>query len=207
MIQFDKHLMPRKDKPVWLGFSGGADSLAAAHFLKSGGWDVRLLHVKHFTTVNSSVICTQAQQAADALGLECIVFFPHEEVKPSEAAAYRIRHDAVTDWPFPVVLCNHLNDLAEGYFINCQQGFPDRVPLVAVNGNKIRPFLRTKKEDFMHYLEGKKLTHLIVPDPMISLRGNLRTEIFPRLGDDWTSAARKLFVDSGRIYVGYQTGE
>lgn len=202
MIQFDKHLMPRKDKPVWLGFSGGADSLAAAHFLKSGGWDVRLLHVKHFVTVNSSVICTLALKAADSLGLECTVFFPNEELKPSEAAAYAIRHEALSNLPHPVILCNHLNDLAEGYFINCQQGFPDRVPLVAVNGNKIRPFLRTKKKDFEDYLQRKGLTHLIVPDPMISLRGKLRTEIFPRLGDDWTSSSRKLFVDSGRIYVG-----
>jgi hypothetical protein len=59
---------------------------------------------------------------------------------------------------------------------------------------------RTKKKDFLRYLEGKKLTHLIVPDDMLSFRGKLRDTVFPTIQDDWTSAAKKLFVDTGRIY-------
>lgn len=205
MILFDKEVMPPKEEAFFLGFSGGSDSLAAAHFLKQGGWNITLLHVIHFPTADSFFIREGVEQAGWALDLPVeyihgYVNAPKDKTVPNEANAHWIRSEAISSVNMPVVLCNHLNDLAEGYFMNCMQGFPDRVPLVAVNGWRRRPFLRTKKKDFYRYLEGKSLTHLIVPDDMLSLRGKLRETVFPTLQDDWTSAARKLFIDTGRIY-------
>lgn len=202
MILFDKHILPRKDEPIDLGFSGGADSLAALVWLRAGGWNVRPVHVSHFYNHRSYQIAKAVKTLYDYLEVEGVVHDLDSRLEPTEANAYKLRKYVWghSDQDRPVILCNHLNDLAEGYFMNCMQGFPDRVPLVATNGHKLRPFLRTKKVDFYRYLVGKNLTKLIIPDDMISLRGKLRETVFPTLQDDWTSAARKLFIETGRIY-------
>ncbi len=199
MIRFDKHLLDR-DKEYDLGFSGGADSLAALLFLRAGGWNIRPVHVSHFNNTRSRNIARGVSLLWEYLGVEGVIHTMDSDMEPTEANAYKIRNYVWGNSDRPVILCNHLNDLAEGYFMNCMQGFPERVPLVAVNGNKIRPFLRTKKASFYTYLENRGLTHLIIPDDMLSLRGKLRETVFPTLQDDWTAPAKKLFVDTGRIY-------
>ena len=206
MIQFDSHLLDRSKK-YYLGFSGGPDSLAAAHFLSRGGWNIELLHVQHFNTRASIDILNGCRSAAEALKLpfSCFggFFYAEDRDDLSEAAAHEIRSKIIADRAVPTILCNHLNDLAEGYWMNCQAGYPNRVPLVARNGNKVRPFLRTKKVDFLSYLNHHGLTPLIVPDSMLSFRETLRQQVWPAIGQDWTGAARKLFVDTDLIYKEY----
>ncbi len=200
MIKFDKNLLDRSVSYT-LGFSGGVDSLAGLVFLLNGGFNITPVHVSHFYNQRSLEIERGVNYIYKELGIKGEIVDLDSILTPTEANAYALRNGVWYESERPVILCNHLNDLAEGYFMNCMQGFPDRVPLKAVNGKKIRPFLRTKKVSFQTYLENRGLKHLIVPDDMLSLRGKLRETVFPILQDDWTAPAKKLFVDTGRIYV------
>lgn len=200
MIQFDKKLLDR-EKEYYLGFSGGVDSLAAAHFLINGGWRVTLLHVMHFRTKESERIAVGAGMTAMTLGARFEYFDGSSfDLPPSEANAYTIRHSLITSAKFPVIICTHLNDMGESYFMNMCAGHLDRVPARAVSGNKVRPFLRTKRKDFERYIDSKDLRHLVVPDSMRSERGRLREKVFPVIGQDFSDLCRRLYIDTGKVY-------
>jgi tRNA(Ile)-lysidine synthase TilS/MesJ len=206
LIQFDKHILDRSQQ-YYLGFSGGPDSTAAAHFLKQGGFNLTLLHVQHFNTPESIRIKDECEKSAKALGIPFFAFrgffVAENRNDTSEAAAHAIRSTVINSRFIPTILCNHLDDMAEGYFMNCINGTPNRVPLVARHGLKVRPFLRTRKAHFGMYLAKHGLTDLIVRDDMLGFRGVIRKQIFPLIETDLTSVTRRLFVDTGLIYKEY----
>ena len=210
MIKLDHYLLD-KSKPLYIGFSGGYDSLVAAHFLKRGGWDVRLLHVKHFDNDNSSSILNGVTRAAIALQLPLTVLSPitHSfelyvfSIQKSfcnELGAFTIRDVIIRSLPYDVVIVHTLNDLAETYLQNCIKGNPSKIPLKAVSGNKVRPFLRTKRRDIEEYAFRNNIESLVVPDHMPNQRAVLRSQVFPALNTDLTSVARRLFIDNDLIY-------
>jgi tRNA(Ile)-lysidine synthase TilS/MesJ len=210
MIKFDKHLLD-KQQEVYLGFSGGYDSLSLAYFLKRGGWNVKLLHVRHFDTDNSYQILNGVRHAAKVLDLQLQVITPYDlsaelyafskmEYNQTEAGAFIIRDSLIRSLPYKIVIAHTLNDLAETYFLNCLKGNPTKIPLMAVNGNKIRPILRTRRVDIQKYADKYELTDLVVPDSMANLRAVLRQQVFPVLNNDLTTVVYKMFINSGLIY-------
>lgn len=210
MLFFDKQLLNRNDK-VHLAFSGGIDSTAVAHFLKRGGWDVELLHIKHFDNENSKRIAKGVRASAASLGLPLLIITPNPsdtllyEYKTNdkywnENGAYHIRNTLIRRQPFNVVIAHTLNDLAESYMLNCMKGVPMHVPLYAVSGNKIRPFLRTPRSNTEDYVQSHGLSKLIVPDDMHSQRKILRETVFPALNNDLTTVVRRLFIANSLIY-------
>ena len=204
MIQFDKHLLDRS-KVVHVSFSGGVDSLATAVFLRNGGWNVKLIHVQHMLNQYDLNIANGCKRSAFMLGLPLVTLLPTKgqskllDASPSEAACSIVRRE-LTKHLDQLVLAHHKNDLAEGYFQNCIKGTPMKVPLRAVSGNRIRPFLRTTKQDFIDFLSNKEERHLVVPEWMGSQRQLLREQVFPLVGTDFSRAATKLFIDTGLIY-------
>lgn len=200
MIKFDKDILDKSEKH-YLGFSGGVDSLASAHFLKQGGWDITLFHVRHFNTPRSDSIYDGVCRASKHLGLPLIVYNASAPGPGSEAEAFRIRTEAIQSLGKPVILCNHLNDLAETYFQNVLKGDIESVPLKVRSGFKVRPFLRTEKKAFIEYVQRRNLMEYVVPDDMPNQRQVLREQIFPILGQDLTSVVRRLYIDTGRIYT------
>lgn len=199
MIRFDKNLL-LKEQHFYLGFSGGVDSLAAAVFLKRGGYNFTLLHIEHFDTEHSARIAEGVRVAAKEIGIGLLVIPVKSSLEPNEANAHKIRSEVFSSQDCKVVLCNHLNDMGESYFMNMCRGHPERVPIYAVNSNIIRPFLATRKKDFEDFGKNNSLEHLIVPDYMKNERYRLRTEVFPVIGQDFTKVCYKLFISSGRIY-------
>lgn len=204
MIKFDHQLLDR-DRHYYLGFSGGVDSLAAAKFLNDGGWNITLLHVRHFPTPASEEIAIKAERAAWHLGIRMRVFTPYvgqpeDKLMPSEVNAHYLRNQAFAQADSPVIICSHLNDMGETYFLNMCAGHPDWIPLKAVQGNKIRPFLRTRKDDFRDYAHKHILLPYVVPDHMPNRRAVLRSTVFPTIGQDFTGVCRKLYIDTGKIY-------
>lgn len=210
MLRFDKQLLSRSS-PVYVGYSGGKDSTALAHFLNRGGWDVRLIHIKHFNNDNSKRIAEGCSYGSYKLGLPLLIMSPQSysddlyeySQRPdnvNESGAFYIRNTLLRSLPHDIVLANTLNDLAEGYLLNCLKGKPNIVPVRAVSGNKIRPLLRTRSVDIIQYVNSHGLDNLIVRDTMPNMRQVLRSKVFPALDTDLTSVACRLFVDTGKIY-------
>jgi tRNA(Ile)-lysidine synthase TilS/MesJ len=198
MLQFDNWAV-NKDSKVTLGFSGGNDSLAAAHFLARGGWDVSLFHVRHFNTAHSDRIAHGVELAAHSLSLPLEIYDGTVfDMPPSEGNAYVIRDRAITSRNSSVIVCSHLNDMGESYFMNMCSGHVDRIPLRLFSGNKVRPFLRTRRAAFERYVMHNGLSSLVVPDDMKSERGRLRREVFPVIGQDFASLCKRLYIDTGK---------
>lgn len=211
MIHLDKDLIAR-DQHFYLGFSGGIDSLGAALFLKKGGYNFTLLHVKHFENVASDDIMLGVVTLGDKLDLPYIIVSGADladksiaqlsyTTRPSEDSAYKIRKAVFHQLGKTVVTAHTLNDLAESYLQNCIKGSPSHTPLLAVSTGVIRPFLRTLRKDFEYIVEQHGYMNAVVPDSMHNQRKVLRESVFPALGTNLCGTVRRLFIDTGKIYT------
>lgn len=199
MIHFDKQLLNR-DKHFYLGFSGGQDSLAAAVFLSRGNYDFTLLHVKHFLSDNSLNIEQGVLRAARALNLPLQIIQGSSLLSGTEGSAHAIRRRVFDSLDADVVIAHTLNDLAETYFQNMLRGHINKIPLLAKVDNRVRPFLRTQRSDFTHLVHSANVSKYITPDNMPNSREELRSVIFPMLGNDLTNVVHRLYIETGLIY-------
>lgn len=176
-------------RSVMIAFSGGVDSLAAAHFLKAGGRDVTLLHFNHGCKF-SDHIASQCMRKADELDLSiCVGGISNPEPPPGESLeAYWRRerykflqsHASGPDLPHrKVITCHHLDDAVESWVWSSLHGNPH---LIQRNHNfVIRPFLLTEKSEFEAYAAKHNLSPVDDPfnrDDSLT-RNYIRTHLLP----------------------------
>lgn len=148
-----------------LAFSGGVDSLVAAHFFKQGKRDVRLLHYNHGCQY-SDAIMHQCIDLAEQLGLPLEIGratgaapAPGESL---EAFWRRGRYAFLGGYGnTPVVTCHHLDDAVETWVWSALHGAPKVIPVQ--RGKYIRPFVLTEKVTLERYASDHGLVP--VPDP------------------------------------------
>lgn len=149
---------------VCLAFSGGVDSLAAAHFLKNGGKRITLLHFNHGCQY-SNTIEEQCRDRAEKLELPIVVFQNDSGEKPKgqslEDFWRRARYRALRGYAISngqkLVLGHHLSDAVETHIFSSMHGESKLIPVQ--DATVIRPFLITDKQDFVTYAE----RHGLVP--------------------------------------------
>lgn len=148
------HKIPRT---VTLAFSGGVDSVAAAHFL-SRSHNLTLLHVNH-RTENAKAALRFVTSFADSHNLP-IKIRNISECKPNGVSneefwrneRYKIFH-AEQD---RVITCHHLDDCVETWVWSSLHGCGKIIP--STNRNVIRPFRTTRKLDFINWARRNKLS-------------------------------------------------
>lgn len=148
------HKIPRK---VTLAFSGGVDSVAVADFLRRNH-DISLLYVDHKTDTSKKAISFVHKQASK-WNLPLYVFSIDSD-KPNRLSQeehwrnerYRIFH-SVTG---PVITCHHLDDCVENWIWSSLNGCSKTIPYR--NRNVIRPFLITRKHEFIRWCNRKQLS-------------------------------------------------
>jgi tRNA(Ile)-lysidine synthase len=153
---------------VHLAFSGGVDSLAAAHFLKRGGRDVTLLHFNHGCEY-SEAIMYQCMQKAKELGLAIACGnIPNPEPPPKESIEaywrrerYKFLESFTGGTVDKVITCHHLDDAVESWVWSSLHGNPHLIQ----RDYKflIRPFLLVEKSQLIDYAEENGLK--AVDDP------------------------------------------
>lgn len=146
---------------VYIAFSGGVDSLVAAHFFKRGRKKVHLLHFHHGCQY-SDAIMEECKQRADELGLPLTVGV-NDAGPPTGISLEEFWRDQRYKFlkPYsqiaPVVTCHHLDDAVETWVWSALHGEPKLIPVR--RRNFIRPFLVTEKQWFISYAE----RHGLVP--------------------------------------------
>lgn len=148
------HKIPRE---VTLAFSGGIDSVAVADFLKRNH-KLSLLFVHHNTKDSDKAYNFVQRFAAD----NCLPINTHyiTNTKPtnqSQEEFWRNERYAVFEQQRgTVVTCHHLDDCVETWVWSSMHGCGKLIP--ATRANIIRPFLTTRKQQFIDWCTSKALS-------------------------------------------------
>lgn len=177
-------ILPNVKIPMNIGiaFSGGIDSLAIAHFLKNGNRNVTLFHFNHGCEY-SNQIEKECRNWAHKLDMDIIVQSNNQPECPKgrslEDHWRRMRYRWLREFDMKIITGHHLNDAVETWVWSACHG--EGKLIEASNGNIIRPFLITTKQDFIDYCN----THNLIPvdDPynreLHLVRNNIRANIIP----------------------------
>jgi len=144
-------LLGQLPNKLYLAFSGGVDSMAVLNFLQQGRKDITLVYFNHGTAHGDDAE-RFARQIANEYGLELIVGGAKGHLKKGESkeAQWRNwRYELFHGLDGPVVMCHHLDDVIETWIFTALNGIPRTIPYS--NGNVIRPFLLTKKQELVNW--------------------------------------------------------
>ncbi len=184
--------------------SGGADSMAAAYFLRAAGKLRNIIHINHQT----GKFANQAEQLVNDYFGKCVTTIDptqssHKKSKTESPEEYfrRIRYKAFIDFmmrndagvenTIPLVTAHTLDDCVEEYIINkfirmqdfkfipYQREYPQKILRDAASVTKtftiIRPFRTWKKSDILGYCAKNNIPYL--DDPTNFDGSNLRSRI------------------------------
>lgn len=178
-----------KNKKFNISFSGGCDSIYAAHILRK--YNPTLYHFNHKLTSEDDGIAERAKQTAQELGLtfvqqDCSTRF----VKGSkEDYCRKQRYEWLATIGGTIITAHHLKDATESYIFNCLRGYPEYIPIPISSTfgatTIVRPFIITPKKVINDYVGRNNLTHLIAhdylnDDPKI-MRIWIRNELLPTI--------------------------
>lgn len=193
MIQLSKTLVP--DGQFMVAVSGGVDSIAAAHLLKRIYKDrlVGIFHFNHNTRFQNFVMMEKSREFAFSLGLNFHCSFRDKKDDISESALREDRLQAMKELGSDLILCQHLDDAVESYVMNMLRGCPEYTPIPEVTAfhqtDKFiyRPFLKTRKKDFIDYAKNNDLMKYVEEDETnenTTYRRNfIRHEVLPMFAD------------------------
>lgn len=206
MIKFDKKYFPRVD--FIFALSGGADSIAACHFLKQKKFNFFAVHV------NNKFI----PQDDEAEGR--VMEFCHKEkidlITETVSAKYsggskedfcrKTRYEklmkvAKQSNVAHVCTAHHLDDCIESYFLNFLKGCAEYAPIPYLcqypDATIFRPFLLNKKSDLLQYAEHHKLFKYITEDELNNdltlMRNWSRMIILPMIEKKYKGLSKVVF--------------
>jgi len=157
-------LITKVPNKAGIAFSGGIDSLAAAHFLKKGKKDITLYHFNHGCQY-SDEIERQCRESAKSLNCNIIVgSYDGIRLKGQslEDSWRRARYRFLRSFDETIITCHHLDDAVETWVWSCLHGEGKLIPVES--GNIIRPFLTTEKSVFENHCKINNLR--VVEDEM-----------------------------------------
>ncbi len=193
-----------------VGYSGGLDSTvllhAASNLSDDGGFRISALHIHHGLSSNADAWAESCARFCKTVGVALKVVrvaVPARSGEGLEAAARRVRHDALAEHPADwVVLAHHADDQAETLLHNLVRGTGLRgaAAMPEANGRMLRPLLSLPRSALLAYAESAGLDW--VEDESNAdqrytrnfLRGRvlpILAERFPQAGLQLAAAARR----------------
>ena len=210
MIKVHKEILPDKRKPLWIGCSGGVDSVACLHLLKKLGYSVNVIHCNHNLRDQNTLMEDIVKDISNKLNTECLNVRRNGFLaKESEAELrdWRISQFSQCLKEGTLVLCHHLDDCVESYLMNCFNGNPEYCPIpIKSEYGKIavvRPFMTTPKSEFVKYAKQNNLMRFVVDDDTntdIKYRRNwIRHECRPKIEEHYPGI-RKVVLKKMKNY-------
>jgi tRNA(Ile)-lysidine synthase len=152
-------LLTKIPRNINIAFSGGVDSLAAAHFLKRNH-NVTLLHFNHGCAYSDRIENDCRKRAKD-LDLPILVgrmgIATQEKGQSLEDFWRRCRYRWLRSFDERFITCHHLDDAAETWVMSALHGNPKLIPVQ--DELVLRPFLITEKQK----LESYATKHNLIP--------------------------------------------
>lgn len=159
-----------------LACSGGVDSVAAAVLLKKLNYNFSIIHFNHNYQHINCQMEDMVRELANKLGVEFHLGKRHMDTQlvkgeSVEAQLREYRLKFFMEHKNPIILCHHLDDCVESYFMNILRGHEGFVPIPTVtllenNNFLLRPFMENRKEEFVSLIErNPEYKEFVVEDP------------------------------------------
>lgn len=182
---------------VLIGLSGGADSIALAHFLKKQGYPCMALHCNFNLRGKESDrdeafvkdFCEQMQLPLRVVHFDTVAYAKEHKLS-IEMAARELRYsefEKVLDEGkcSVVAVGHHRDDSVETVLLNLVRGSGIRGlrGILPRNGRVIRPLLNWSKEDILYYIEKNSLNFVTDSSNLSSdfKRNFVRNELLPMM--------------------------
>lgn len=189
MIRIDRKLIPTYQ--FYVAVSGGIDSLAGAHLLhRFNPGRVSIFHYNHNLRLQNDMMEHEVRRFAHDISIPFVTEKRDAGGLSDEASLREDRMAAFRKLNSPIVLCHHLDDAVESYVMNMLKGKPEHVPitkmtqLVCSHSTLLRPFIRTRKKDFIDYAESNSICEYLTEDetnidPTHCRRNYIRHKVLP----------------------------
>jgi len=142
-------------KQLTIALSGGVDSVAITDFL-SRKHDISCAFFHHATDNSERAFDFVTEFCAERnLSLTVGYLGESKPKKLSEEEHWRNERYKFLDQFGMVVTGHHLDDCVETYLMSCMHGTPKVIP--AHRNNVIRPFLTTRKSEFIDWCQRKNI--------------------------------------------------
>ena len=183
------HRLFAPDDRVWVGVSGGADSVALVDLLESTGslheGRLAVVHVDHAQHPDSAEWARGVRSLAESRGLHCVVVRAALEPGASEAAAREARYAVFDALDGGVVaLAHHANDQAETGLMQLLRGTSRGARGMRYRrGRFVRPLLDVARSDLLDWCAQRWLPTLADPanEDERFLRVRVRSTVVPML--------------------------
>lgn len=199
MINCNYKLLPDK---FYLAVSAGVDSVAIAHFLAKKNKDFTIFHFNHKLIPEDDLMENKIAKLSNLINRPLKVVVNDQSLSVAEdgieAACRKVRFNAYKELDAPIVVCHHLDDCIESYFMNWLRGHDNFIPIPPVtvlpNNYITRPFLLSTKFSFSRWADLNDLHDYIVHDPMnddISrMRNWTRHVVLPVINDRYKGLSK-----------------
>jgi tRNA(Ile)-lysidine synthase len=166
-------------KSITVACSGGVDSMAVVDFL-SRKHEVTIAHFNHRTQHGEKASEFVSRYCGDN-NIPMLYGSPRSQKNSKESQEEywrRERYDFLSGLG-PVITCHHLDDCVETYIWSSLHGTPKVIPLT--RNNVIRPFLTTRKQDFIYWCESHNISWIEDESNKDSkyMRNYVRNELMP----------------------------
>lgn len=169
----------RLPETIYVGCSGGIDSMVCLHFIERSGRRVTPVYIDHGDPVSAQEKAFLIDRRPDIIVMEADPVIPKGRSK--EHVWSQRRHALLSSLDGPVVLGHTLDDCVETWVTSTLQGKPTLIS--QTKGNLIRPFLLTAKSEFVKYAQNNGVEWVEDPtnsDPTYAQRNFVRLELLPR---------------------------
>lgn len=154
-----KYLFKIPRKPLILACSGGPDSMAVLDFMNKGGHDFSVAYFNHKTKYADA-----NQDFLERICQEKNIPFISSSIsgvkgtrESQEEYWRRERYSFLRSLKKDIVVCHHLDDVVETWLFSAFNGNPKLIPWE--NNGVIRPFLITRKNDFLVWCENNNVEY------------------------------------------------
>ena len=189
-----RHTMADPREPLWVGVSGGIDSMVLLHLLQRLGHPVSVVHVDHGLRGEESeadrmfveAFCDQRAIPFVSRTVNVVVFKEERNASIQMAARelrYRIFEEVQAMRPMKIALAHHADDAIETLMIELMRGTGLRGwrTIPPVSGTVIRPMLCLSREEILEYARRHGIEHREDSSntQLKYLRNRVRLELLP----------------------------
>ena len=196
---------------VVVGFSGGLDSTALLHaascLARDAELDLSALHVHHGLSIHADAWADSCAKVCQGLDIPLAVLkvdVPQRTGEGVEAAARRVRHQALADHPSDwILLAHHADDQAETVLHNLLRGAGVRgaAAMPESRDRVLRPLLGLARDELLAYARAHRLEW--IEDESNTdrryTRNFLRHEILPAIAVRFPRANEQLAAAAARF--------
>jgi len=208
-MKFLMSVLKKAEGKVTVALSGGSDSVAVAHFLKTKypKLDLWCFHYNHNLREQNNLMVEKSKKFCTEFKIPLLLGVRSLCDGETECELRNARYKAMAGLG-AIVTGHHLDDAVESYLYNCFNGVPQYLPIPLETDypqyriKVLRPFIISEKSYILEYIKNNNLERFVVEDETNideKYRRNwLRHNIIPQINDkgyNLKTIVRKKYLD------------